>query len=213
MQYIWHNRHKPYLIVYFAGWGTPVSAVEHLQLPEGYDLLMCYDYRELHLEFDFSVYQGIRLVAWSMGVWVAERILCGKPLLSATAVNGTGKPCDAEYGIPPAIFESTLNGLTEHSRQKFERRMCGKELSDYQQRPHQRTFSDIQAELTHLFHLIMQDKRSDLLTWTNAIIGLQDKIFPIQNQQTFWQNRCTFRLVEGEHFLFSRFSHWEQLWR
>lgn len=39
-----------------------------------------------------------------MGVWVAERVMQGYPLLSATAINGTGLPCDDQYGIPEAIL-------------------------------------------------------------------------------------------------------------
>lgn len=39
------------LIVYFAGWGTPPSAVAHLALPDNYDLLICYDYQDLHCDF------------------------------------------------------------------------------------------------------------------------------------------------------------------
>ncbi len=62
------------LILYFAGC-TPPSAVAHLQIPPNFDLLICYDYQDLQLEFDFSCYQEIYLVVWSMGVWVAEQVL------------------------------------------------------------------------------------------------------------------------------------------
>ena len=73
-------------------------------MPTDHDLLICYDYQDLTLDFDFSAYQQIRVVAWSMGVWVAERVLQGITLQSATAVNGTGLPCDDGFGIPYAIF-------------------------------------------------------------------------------------------------------------
>ena len=60
----------------------------HLILPTNHNLLICYDYQDLTLDFDFSAYQQIRVVAWSMGVWAAERVLQGITLQSATAVNG-----------------------------------------------------------------------------------------------------------------------------
>ena len=77
----------------------------HLILPTDHDLLICYDYQDLKLDFDFSAYQQIRVVAWSMGVWVAERVLQGITLQSVTAVNGTGLPCNDSFGIPYAFLK------------------------------------------------------------------------------------------------------------
>ncbi|OOF71461.1 pimeloyl-ACP methyl esterase BioG family protein [Rodentibacter caecimuris] len=212
MKYLWHNKQKQNLILYFAGWGTPVSAINHLILPKGYDLLICYDYQDLRLDFEFSLYQEIRVVAWSMGVWVAERVLSGIPLQSATAINGTGKPYDEQCGIPPDIFDATLNNFTEQNRLKFERRMCGKMLTNYQQLGEQRSFSDLHLELTALFYAIKQDECTDLLSWTHAIIAEQDKIFSAQHQQAYWQSRCPISFIAGEHYCLPYFSRWEQLW-
>ncbi|OOF57678.1 pimeloyl-ACP methyl esterase BioG family protein [Rodentibacter genomosp. 2] len=201
------------LLVYFAGWGTPISAVSHLVMPENYDLLICYDYQDLSLDFDFSGYQKIRLVAWSMGVWVAERALQGTPLESATAVNGTGLPCDDQAGIPFTIFKGTLDNLNETTRAKFERRICGDKtnLAFYHSMP-ARDFQEIQQELTAFFHAIEQDKRTDLILWTKAIIGCKDKIFSPENQRHYWCTRCEINEIEGEHYLFSHLTHWVQLW-
>lgn len=212
MNRLWHKQQNPYLIVYFAGWGTPPSAVNHLALPENHDLLICYDYQDLHLDVDFSAYQGIRVVAWSMGVWVAERIFAGIPLLSATAINGTGKPYDDQFGIPRAIFDGTLTNLTEITRHKFERRMCAKLLPYYQSLQGQRSLANIHAELTALFHAIQQDQRTDLFPWSKAIIAEQDKIFPTTHQQAYWQPRCAVNVIEGEHYCLPQFHHWAQLW-
>ncbi|HGG9315583.1 TPA: pimeloyl-ACP methyl esterase BioG family protein, partial [Neisseria meningitidis] len=48
-----YNHQGGHLILYFAGWGTPPDAVNHLILPENHDLLICYDYQDLNLDFDF----------------------------------------------------------------------------------------------------------------------------------------------------------------
>lgn len=212
MKTIWHRCQQPNLLVYFAGWGTPPSTVAHLGVPDGYDLLICYDYRDLQPAVDFSPYTGIRVVAWSLGVWVAERVLGGYPLLSATAINGTASPCDAQFGIPPAVFAATLAGLTPNSRQKFERRMCGKRIGDYQQCQDHRSVEDIRAELETLYHAICRDTRTDLLPWTRAIIATQDKIFPTAHQHAYWASRCAVQLIEGEHYLWPAFQRWETLW-
>lgn len=208
-----YDHQGEHLIVYFAGWGTPLDAVAHLILPTDHDLLICYDYQDLKLDFDFSAYQQIRVVAWSMGVWVAERVLQGIILQSATAVNGTGLPCDDNFGIPCAVFKGTLENLTENTRLKFERRICGDKASfeDYQQFP-ARPFDEIHQGLTALFAMIGQDRRTDLICWTNALVGSGDKIFIPANQHRYWTPRCTVQETDGGHYLFSRFTHWSALW-
>jgi len=201
------------LIVYFAGWGTPLDAVAHLILPTDHDLLICYDYQDLKLDFDFSAYQQIRVVAWSMGVWVAERVLQGITLQSATAVNGTGLPCDDSFGIPYVIFKGTLENLTENTRSKFERRICGDKVSfERYQQFSARPFNEIYQELTALFAMIQQDKRTDLIHWTNAWISSRDKIFMPANQHQYWASCCAVQEIQGEHYVFSRFTHWSALW-
>ena len=208
-----YDHQGEHLIVYFAGWGTPLDAVAHLILPTDHDLLICYDYQDLKLDFDFSVYQQIRVVAWSMGVWVAERVLQGITLQSATAVNGTGLPCDDSFGIPYAIFKGTLDNLTENTRSKFERRICGDKVSfERYQQFSARPFNEIHQELTALFAMIQQDKRTDLIHWTNAWISSRDKIFTPANQHQYWASRCAVQEIEGEHYVFSRFTHWSALW-
>ena len=208
-----YDHQGEHLRVDFAGWGTPLDVVAHLILPTNNNLLICYDYQDLTLDFDFSAYQQIRVVAWSMGVWVAERVLQGITLQSATAVNGTGLPCDDSFGIPYAIFKGTLENLTENTRSKFERRICGDKVSfeGYQQFS-ARPFSEIHQELTTLFAMIQQDKRTDLIHWINAWVSSRDKIFMPANQHQYWASRCAVQEIEGEHYVFSRFTHWSALW-
>jgi uncharacterized protein HI_1552 len=208
-----YDHQGKHLIVYFAGWGTPLDAVAHLILPTNHNLLICYDYQDLTLDFDFSAYQQIRVVAWSMGVWVAERVLQGITLQSATAVNGTGLPCDDGFGIPYAIFKGTLDNLTENTRSKFERRICGDKVSfERYQQFSARSFNEIHRELIALFAMIQQDKRTDLIHWTNAWVSSHDKIFMPANQHQYWALRCAVQEIEGEHYVFSRFTHWSALW-
>ena len=97
------------LILYFNGWALGPVAVEHLPREQGYDLLILWDYRDDQLDFDFHPYRELRLVAWSMGVWAADRFFSEHPrlrelLVSGTAVAGTGYPMDDVYGIPEAVY-------------------------------------------------------------------------------------------------------------
>lgn len=203
-----------HLVVYFAGWGTPISAVSHLRLPEDHDLLICYDYQDLQLDFDFSTYDQIHLVAWSMGVWVANQVMSAIPLVSAVAINGTGLPCHDQFGIPCDIFEGTLAGLNEENRIKFERRMCGDKqtFAYYQSLPEQRDLQEIHAELTALYDMI-KVKSSQSIQWTRAWIAEQDRIFPMTNQLAYWQSiSVNTQLVKGAHYWFLSCSHWADLW-
>lgn len=208
------NKKGRHLIVYFAGWGTPPSLVKHLQIPHDSDLLICYDYDDLNCLFDFSSYQSIRIIAWSMGVWVAERIMHQQTLLSATAINGSGLPCHPKYGIPPHVFQGTLTNLSSQTRQYFERRMCGDKttLSSYLQSPDYRTFDNIHNELHSLSQAITNDSRTDLIIWTHAFISQQDNIFPPSNLQQYWKSRCPIINFPHHHLLFQHFTHWADFW-
>ncbi|EXI62415.1 hypothetical protein MHD_09730 [Mannheimia granulomatis] len=206
------------LVVYVAGWGTPLAAVEHLALPENHDLLICYDYQDLQLDFQFSDYDCIHLVAWSMGVWVANQVMPPIPLASATAINGTALPYDDKFGIPKAVFKGTLESLNEANRIKFEHRMCHDKtlFEHYQNLPKPRPLAEIQQELAALYQLINDEQEPKTLAWTHAIIGTQDRIFPTANQLAYWQtfspqtNICT---LEGGHYLLPYFHNWEKLWK
>ena len=217
MQYQLISQNPPSrnLIVYFAGWGTPPSVVQHLAIPPAYDLLLCYDYRDFSLEFDFSRYENVRLVAWSMGVWVAERVMRQIPLLSATAMNGTGLPTHDDYGIPCAVFQGTLDTLDEINQGKFERRMCGDKqlLQQYQSLEGRHSMEEIHAELTALYDALSAEHQHTGLLWTKAIIGTQDRIFPAQNQRNYWHERCEVSEMGGGHYLFPLLQTWEQLWQ
>ena len=102
----WHNDKNKRLLIFFAGWGSdenlfpPPAAV-------GYDYMLCYNF--CNQDFDFSIiekYEGIVLIAWSLGVWAAEKTFAGADMGHAVnwvrkiAVNGTPSPKNDIFGIP-----------------------------------------------------------------------------------------------------------------
>lgn len=207
------THHATQLILYFAGWGTTPQAVKHLALPQNTDLAICYDYQDFQFPLDLNQYQQIHLVAWSMGVWVAERVMQNIPVQQAIAINGTPLPMHDQYGIPVSVFNATLQQLSENSRNKFELRMCQSKAlyQQYQQLADPRSLNNIQQELQWLHQQLNADQRHDLIHWDRAIIGEQDKIFPITNLQQYWQPRCPISTYAIPHYPFAHFSHWEQL--
>ncbi|MBE2895339.1 DUF452 family protein [Pasteurellaceae bacterium HPA106] len=216
MQFHWFKRAgKRKLILYFAGWSSAPNAVEHWVIPDDCDALACFDYRTLDFSPDLRAYDEITVVAWSLGVWVAQQVLGqGLPIVNSIAINGTGLPIDDDFGIPQAVFSATLQHLDAAGRVKFERRMCGTReiLRVYQQFP-ARALAEIYDELAALERAInAAPKRT--FRWHKAIIGIHDRIFPAESQVRYFtqfQPQCDIVMFEAPHFVFSHFSSWQAL--
>lgn len=186
-----HQTNQSKLLLFFAGWGSD----EHLfsyPAPEGYDYMLCFDYTTM--DFDFSrlvPYQSIRLMGWSMGVWVASIIFSGKemPWEKKTAINGTLFPKHDSLGIPKHIFEGTLNSFSPTTLAKFRRRMCGSSQGVKEFLSHQpyRSLESLYTELEALNNRLDTYHACPDFHWDQAIIGTHDLIFPTQNQRNAWK--------------------------
>lgn len=90
-------------------------------------------------DFDFSSLAGYpqcEVAAWSMGVWYASRLKALQDVqpTRTVALCGTPWPIDDRYGIPRAVFDATLAGLSPRSVEKFVVRMEGG-VAAYRQSP------------------------------------------------------------------------------
>lgn len=214
------------LLLYLNGWALGPSAVEHLGKPVGRDLLILWDYRTDQLDFDFSAYSEVEVVAWSMGIWATDRLLDRLPRLrglvtSATALGGTGYPMDDQYGIPEATYLATLGSITEANRPRFNRQMVGGKT-------YRHLYTDIAArstqairdELIRPYRLTQASARpvpkpeAEGL-WTRAFIGSDDKVVPPSSQRAYWtaQGVPTEEILSGAHYLLGHFRSWEELLR
>lgn len=212
------------LLLYLNGWALGPVAVEHLGQPQGADLLILWDYRTDALDFDFSPYGEVRLVAWSMGVWAADRLLARRPELreritSAIALGGTGYPMDATYGIPEAAYLATLESITEANRPRFNRRMVGgKTYRHLHADIAARSTEAIRDELLRPYELTRAEARpvpkpEALGLWTKAFIGADDRVVPPASQRAYWtaQGVPTKVLPDGVHYLLGAFASWEEI--
>lgn len=201
------------LIIYFAGWGTSPELVKAWEIPQGYDLLLIWDYRTLTLNVDVSQYSKLHLVAWSMGVWAAEQLVARLNFSSAVAINGTPVLVDDQQGIPEVIFQGTLNGFNEMTRSKFDRRMCGNhELLAQYHAVARRSTDEVSAELVAVAEQLASAKKPKI-AWQKALISKQDHIFPTVNQQYYWQQQDNVAIVllDGPHFVFPLLDGWMAL--
>lgn len=188
-----------HLRLFFSGWGMDETPFRQYY-PSGCDLMICYDYRSL--DFDESLlkrYTSITLIAWSMGVWVASRMMNQLPVKKSIAINGTLYPIDETRGISPAIFEGTLQGLDKVSLQKFQRRMCSTSSAykAFQEIAPQRSVEELKEELV----AIKQHYHSEPKVhyhWHKAIIGNADRIFLPDNQRSAWNRQETDVIEETE---------------
>lgn len=201
------NQHRPRLVLFFAGWG--MDETPFLDYPSlDSDWMICYDYRQLNFDAKaLTPYREIHLTAWSMGVWAASQVMQQTPVLAAsivrsTAINGTPSPVSEARGIPPAIFEGTLQGLSEASLLKFQRRMCanGEAFRHFQILAPRRPCEELRDELEAIGKQSQSLPPSDFV-WNRAIIGDADRIFPPQAQHHAWQVQGTaIEHVDAAHY-------------
>ena len=108
------------IIVIFGGWAIGSGVLSHLEGDQ--DLLFVDDYRTLDSDLpDLSAYSQRTAVAWSFGVAAFAHWLAGRPDIfnRKVAITGSLSPVDRRLGIPPVVFERTVQGLTEESYQGF----------------------------------------------------------------------------------------------
>jgi len=194
------------LILIFSGWASDERLFSTFSDMEQ-DVCVCFDYRTLEWRSEtmFQTYREIEVIAWSLGVFVANRMLLdsGLPIVRAVAINGTLYPCDDEKGIPTAIYEGTEKNLTEENLLKFYRRMCCSTRSFENFRTFNFSFPvpELQEALQNIRMVQEQNSLpSDKNIFTEVIIGLSDRIFPPNNQKRAWEIFLNVKMVEMAHY-------------
>lgn len=193
------------LMLFFGGWGTDERLLDFLLPDSDMDILLCCDYRSL--DFDASLlerYKSIRLLAWSMGVWVADHVLGAMPLPleCRVAFNGTPFPMDDVKGIPVDVFKGTLEGFSETVLAKFRRRMCANSecLRLFMEHAPKRDVWELREELQSLYDGVTQSAGHNRLHWDIAVVGLHDRIFPYDNQLAAWHGMTDVQTVDAAHY-------------
>lgn len=201
------------LIVLFLGWGMDASPFRHL-VRSGFDILALWDYTGLDRpgswERDMTElasvcggYDEVVVVAWSYGVRIASGFLesCGAslPVTLTLAVNGTPMHVDEQYGIPPAIFDGTLQHLAEPTIRKFYRRMfsSSEAFAGFMEYKPDRSAASLKSELEVFARLKPLDAGA---VWNVALIDDADLIFPSAAQRAFWPSEKVVTLGSQGHF-------------
>ncbi|WP_421919346.1 DUF452 family protein [Marinifilum sp.] len=212
-----HKNSKKECILFFNGWSFDDSPFSHLPSDE-YDVMMCYDYRDIllpkEIEQLFADYNSINLIAWSLGVYIANLLL--KDLKGAfaniIAINGTTYPIDNLKGIPPNVFQGTVLSLDEKNLEKFWMRMCGGKSAyqHFKANLPKRDLSDQYAELVEL-QSIIQTHFVDWSIFCSALIGKQDLIFTLSNQKYAWNSNVECIERDYPHYCFDKWNSWDEI--
>lgn len=192
----------PRLILLFAGWAQSAQSVGPVSMP-GYDIAVVSDYRDADAGWvgELDRYSEIVVMAWSFGVHAAARFMSAYPKLPITAriaVNGSRFTVDDSKGIPHAIFNGTLSGLSVATLRKFDMRMTGggEAFKTYSSRIGERNIDELADEL-RTFDTVAAPR----LHWDKAFVAKGDRIIPPVNQLAAWQDEAVEIIeVDGSHF-------------
>lgn len=209
MQTTWIARYEACdtLVIFVLGWASDPSMLSAMcegvdggHNPKRFDAVCLWDFRDMSDGFEIPANYGeVHLVAWSFGVWVAERLFLGETFASAMAVNGTPRPVDSEYGIPPRVFGMTVRGIEKTGHDKFFERMCdGLNPVVRCQRSDAETLAELRC-----FADYFSQSYSQTIAWSRAVVGGRDLIFPPQAQVLYWSSVAVELLVieDAPHFL------------
>lgn len=184
------------------------GVVKHLDC-EDYDVVMFYDYNNLKTDFVLDKYKEKYLIAWSMGVMIATNFFTPSSALrapsptgeegynKATAINGTLKPIDAEYGIHPKIYDLTIKGFNS---EKFIQNMFDKPVEIEISREAENQKTELSA--------IKNYSANEDFKYTRVIISDNDKIIPTKAQCKYWKQEAN---LHAGHCPFLGFKKWSEL--
>ena len=197
-----NKKNNDNLIVFFNGWGFDEKIVSTLRFGE-FDVVTFFDYQNFPpIDIDFSMYKKKYLVAWSLGVSVADLYFdVFKNFDGFTAVNGTQLPINDDFGIPNNAYNLTIENFNELTCLKFIRKINA---------PIQITkkIQELKNELIQIKNI----KPTNFLNYNKAIISNKDRIFPPKNMLAYWnEKRVKIQEIDAPHYVFDKFENWSHL--
>ncbi|EAK0366408.1 TPA: DUF452 family protein [Campylobacter jejuni] len=200
-EFLCKNPDSKKLIVAFGGFASHPSHFSHLKSDK--NVILFYDYENFDLNFNFKAFDELFLIAFSMGVCVANRLLKELNFKQKIAINGTNLGIDKSKGIHPTIFKKTLqNFKLEHFKEALfkERKSLAKDF----------IFKDEKAlkiELEKLFDFALTKQEENLL-WDKVYSSKEDEIFPPNALKNSFKNLI---FLDESHFAFFDFKTWDEI--
>ena len=196
------------LLLFFAGWGCDEFEFQHLEANT--DVLILFDYTDLNLNFNFSKYKKINLIAFSAGVFIASIIDLDIKIYKKIAISGNPYLFDEHYGLSAEI-QDVLCNVTEENANDFAKNYLIKTEEEYKIFHHsKRTIESCKAEFNSLKKIYQEQKHNIKDIYDYALIGDCDPIFCISAQKEYYGNRL--HLIENaRHNLFFRIKNYDEI--
>lgn len=192
------------LILFFNGWGMTKESIAHLlaenAVSKNFDILHICNYQEPNLlHFDFSEYEHIYLIAWSMGIYMSTQN--SVPVTQKIAFCGTGNPIDINEGIAPKVYQLTIKSFSQKTMPAF----CEKIGFPMDST---RSAEELQQELIAIrSYDFPKDSFFDC-----AFIADYDTIFPPVAQEAYWSKHAKKMIhLETKHYPFHCFSSFQEI--
>ncbi|EGF1228894.1 DUF452 family protein [Campylobacter jejuni] len=200
-EFLCKNPDSKKLIVVFGGFASHPSHFSHLKSDK--NVILFYDYENFDLILDFKAFDELFLIAFSMGVCVANRLLKEFNFKQKIAINGTNLGIDKSKGIHPTIFKKTLqNFKLEHFKEALFKE-CKSLAKDF-------IFKDEKAlkiELEKLFDFALTKQEENFL-WDKVYSSKEDEIFPPNALKNAFLKLI---FLDEPHFAFFHFKTWDEI--
>ena len=206
MQQFFQPKNSDTLIIFFAGWGCDENQFTNLHDNE--DVLILYDYQNLDLNFDFSPYRRIDLIAYSAGVFIASIMQDKIPnLRQKIAVCGNPYLMDEKLGLSAATIEIfktiDLDNFLEFRRQYMVDNEG--EFQKYNNLQSLRSLESCQNELTCLQKIYQEHKDEINPNFDLALMAEKDVLFKLKRQKEFYQDKLRI-IPHARHHVFFKFT-------
>ena len=211
MQYFFQNNNSRDLIVFFSGWGCDYN--QFVNLHDNKDVLTLYDYQDLNLDFDFSKYDNIYVIAYSAGVFVASMLTDTIPnVRQKIAVCGNPYLFDEKLGLSleaiRVLKEVNLDNYLDFRRQYMV--FSDEEYEKYNQLASLRTFESCENELVALQKMYRERKGQINPEFDKAFAAENDLIFKLPVQKDFYKDKLQV-IRNARHHIFFRFNSFEDM--
>ncbi len=202
------NNSSDTLIILFTGWGCDEYGFRHLKTNS--DVLILYDYTDLIMDFDFSKYKKIDLIAFSAGVFVASIMKYDFKIEKKIAMDGNPYLFDEKLGLSKEI-QDVLKNITEENAESFARNYLVKTNEEWENfHPSKRTLESCREEFDSLRKIYNNNFKDIKNIYDCAIVGEEDPIFNVNSQKEFYGKNLKI-IKQAKHNLFFRIKEYEQI--
>lgn len=205
MQYFLQNNNSYDLIIFFCGWGCDENQFTNLK--DDKDVLILYDYQNLDLDFDFSKYKNIYLIAYSAGVFISSIIQNKIPnLRKKVAICGNPYLFDEKLGLSLKTID-VLKSITLENYLDFRRKYMVEtddEFKQYNALQSMRSIESCENELLCLQDLYNKYKKEINPDFDVAFIAEKDVLFGIAQQKDFYKEKLC-KISNAKHHIFFKF--------